>query len=237
MKYLVYRYRAWRTRRGLDLSSLSETAFRHLEIPLRLNPAQAADRARFVVFDTEMTGLAEDDRLLSIGAVRIEASRINLGDAFSETVDPSRNIPPESILIHEIVPDMTVGRPDSAEVLPRFLDYIGSDVLIAHNARFDRDCLNREMLRHYGVPLQSALIDLVRLSRVNSHLREKYRLPGAVDDHSLEGLAQAYGLSLEERHSAFGDALTAALIFLRLMKALQRFGLSRVKHLLRIGGL
>jgi len=208
-----------------------------LETPLRLNPAQRADKARFTVFDTEMTGLTEDDRLLAIGAVRIEASRINLADSFSEILDPSRSIPTESILIHEIVPDMTVGRPGAAEVLPRFLDYIGPDVLVAHHARFDRDCLNREMLRHYGAPIQSAFIDLVRLSRVHSHLREKYGLSGGVDDHSLEGLAQAYGLSLEERHSAFGDALTAALIFLRLLKALPRFGLYRVKHLLRIAGL
>ena len=74
-------------------------------------------------------------------------------------------------------------------------------------------------------------------ARTNSHLRAKYHLPGALDDHSLDGLAAAYGITTENRHTAFGDALTTALIFLRLMKALQRFGLYKVRHLLRIGGI
>ena len=196
-----------------------------------------ADRAAFVVFDTEMTGLGPEDRLLSVGGVMVRDGRIHLGDGFHEIMDPARGIPRESILVHHIVPRETDGLPDSAQVLPRFLDFVGPHILVGHNAGFDRDFINREMRRHYGTPLMNPILDVLLLSRTNSHLREKYHLPGALEDHSLDGLAAAYGVGAEDRHSAFGDALTTALIFLRLMKALQRFGLYKVRHLLRVGGI
>ena len=234
MNYWLYRYRCWRSRSGLDRLDLPDVLRRHLDVPSRQSPSQPADRARFVVFDTEMTGLNAEDRLLSLGAVRIESARVNLADNFYEIVDPHRDIPTESILIHHIVPDMTEGRPHSGQIIPGFLDFIGSDVLVAHNARFDRDFLNREMLHHFGLPLQNPILDVMELAKANSDLRRKYHISGALEDHSLDGLADAFGLTLEDRHSAFGDALATGLIFLRLIKSLQRFGCSRVKHLMRL---
>ncbi len=221
----------------MEKLSLPDVVNRHMQVPFRLKPDQPADQARFVVFDAEMTGLGEEDRLLSLGAVRIEASRLDLAGSFYEILDPSREIPAESIKIHHIVPNMAEGRPDAATVLPRFLDFIGSNILVAHNARFDKEFLNREMLRLFGAPLQSPIIDVMLMSRTNSHLRKKYSLPGALEDHTLDGLAREYGISIEDRHLAFGDALATGLIFLRIMKGLQRFGIYRVKHLLKIAGL
>lgn len=223
-------------RRKVDAAGLPDAVERHLSVPARLDTGCPADRARFVVFDTEMTGLGPDDRLLSLGAVRIEESRIDLGQSFYEILDPARDIPRDSIVIHHIVPDMTQGQPDAAQILPRFLTFIDADVLVAHNARFDRDYLSREMRRHFGIPLFTPIVDVMWMSRVNARLREKYRLPGALEHHSLDALAAAYGVAIEDRHSAYGDALATGLIFLRLIKALQRFGIYKIKHLLRVAG-
>jgi DNA polymerase-3 subunit epsilon len=216
---------------------LPEAVRRHLDAPRNVDASRPTHQARFVVFDTEMTGLGKDDRLLSLGAVRVEAGRLVLGDSFYRIVDPECGISTESIKVHEIVPDVAAGCPGSAEMLPAFLDFAGGDVLVAHNARFDRDFIDRELRRHFGLPLQSMIVDVWLLSRANSFLREKYRIPGAVDDHSLDGLARTYGLNMEERHTAYGDALVTGLIFLWLMKALQRFRIWKVKHLLKAGGI
>jgi DNA polymerase-3 subunit epsilon len=152
-------------------------------------------------------------------------------------MDPDQTISPASIKVHHILPAMAAGRPLAREVLPRFLQYIGADVLVAHNARYDRDFINREMRRHFGPPLLSPLVDVWALSRANSDLRRKYRVSGATDNHTLDALAAGLGLTFEDRHSAFGDALATALVFIKLMKGLQRFGIYRVRHLMKAGGL
>ena len=234
---MLYRYRTWKTRRGIKNGQVAEEIRFHLETHAGHGLDQPADKARFVIFDLEMTGLGPDDRLLSIGAVRIEASRLLLGDYFYEIVDPGITIPPETILVHNIVPDMASGRRSAAEVIPDFLRFVGPDVLAAHNARFDLDFINREMKSHFGLPLMNPVIDILMLSRLNSQLRDKYMLSGAVESHSLDSLAESYGITIEDRHSAFGDSLAAGLIFLRLMKALQRFGIYKVKHLYKTAGL
>ncbi|MFH1138222.1 MAG: 3'-5' exonuclease [Pseudomonadota bacterium] len=233
----LYRFRSWRLRRKLVAGAVPEAVRFHLDVPSTQKFFQPADKSRFVVFDVEMTGLGPGDRLLSVGAVRIDASRLILGDNFHEIVDPGRDIPPETVLVHNIVPGMASGRPSAATIMPEFLKFIGSDVLVAHNARFDLEFINREMTAHFGLPLLNPVIDLLLLSRTNSYLREKYVLTDATTDHSLDGLAAAFGLTIEDRHSAFGDSLAAGLIFLRLMKSLQRFGIYKVKHLYKAGGL
>ncbi|MEW6263605.1 MAG: 3'-5' exonuclease [Thermodesulfobacteriota bacterium] len=237
MKLWLYRFRRWqryRRARGLELPEVLQ---RHVKAAAGIELARPVDKTRFVVFDTEMTGLQPDDRLLSLGALRVESGRLNLGDGFHEILDPNRGIPPSSVLIHHIVPDMTAGRPDSAQALPGFLEYIAGDILVAHNARYDLEFINREMIRHFGLPLLNPVVDVWRLSRTNSQLRRKYCLPGVLEDHSLDQLAAAYGLDGEDRHTAFGDALVTGLIFLRLIKALQRFGLWKTRHLLKVAGI
>jgi DNA polymerase-3 subunit epsilon len=237
MNYYLYRLKCWQTRRSVRNRELPEALCRHLEAGRRLSLSLPADRATFVVFDTEMTGLGPEDRLLSVGAVTVREARAHLGESFYEIMDPAHTITRESILVHQIVPCETDGRPGSSHVLPGFLDFIGPHILVGHNARFDRDFINREMLHNYGTPLMNPILDVLLLSRTNSHLRTKYHVSGALEDHSLDGLAAAYGVAAENRHTAFGDALTTALIFLRLMKALQRFGLYKVRHLLKAGGI
>lgn len=236
MHYLLYGRKRRRLRKSALKKELPALVQKHFLAPVPKTWIPA-DQARFVVFDCEMTGLGEQDRLLSIGALRIENSRINLGDSYYEIINPQMAIPSETILIHNIMPDMTEGCPDSSEAIPRFLDFLGTDILVAHNARFDRDFVNREMTRLYGLPLASPIIDVMLLSRTNSYLRKKYRIEGALERHSLDALAAAYGIVIEDRHTAFGDAIATGMIFLRIMKALQRFGIFRVKQLLKAGGI
>ncbi len=58
-----------------------------------------------MVFDTETTGLhaRKGDRIVSISAVRLREGRIDLSDTFHELINPNRDIPSETAIIHGIL--------------------------------------------------------------------------------------------------------------------------------------
>lgn len=78
---------------------------------------------RFVVFDTETTGLEEKkgDRLLSIGAVGMKGCRVDLNDTFYAVVNPDNHCAPATtVKVHFITPSETIAAPSIADVLRNF---------------------------------------------------------------------------------------------------------------------
>src|SRR5512139_3959598 len=136
-------------------------SFRHVNVE---KPISETD---FIVFDIEMTGfkVKKGDRILSISGLHLRNGRIDLSDVFHEMVNPDRDIPPETAVIHEILPRMVQGKPTIDEVLPRFLQYIGTAILVAHHEWLDMSFLDREMTRLYGFPIQNVVIDTAILDR------------------------------------------------------------------------
>jgi DNA polymerase-3 subunit epsilon len=219
--------------RGRDLPPAARAnlrLFRHLSLKASISDAD------FVVFDTETTGLkaAKGDRILSLSAIRIKGGRIDLSDLFHELVNPGRDIPSETATVHEILPRMVAEKPLFKEVLPAFLEYIGSSALVAHHAWLDMTFLNGEMLRRFGFPVQNPVLDTVVLGRALLAGRKR-PMQGVPDqDSSLSALAARYQVRIEERHSSFGDALATALIFQKMLKEAQQSGIARLKDLLRL---
>lgn len=92
-----------------------------------------------VAFDTETTGLElrRGDTVISIGACRIVNARLLASEVFDVRVDPGKPIPPASTAIHGLTDADVAGAPPLPVILPRFRDYIGDAVILAHNAAFD----------------------------------------------------------------------------------------------------
>lgn len=107
----------------------------HFRAPLPAGPLIAQ---RYVVFNLESTGLdvSGGDRLLSIGAVRLRGGEAR--ESFTTLVNPACNIPPGSIRYHGITDAMVADSPPAAAALAQFQEFNGDDVLVAHNAAFDR---------------------------------------------------------------------------------------------------
>jgi DNA polymerase-3 subunit epsilon len=188
----------------------------------------------FVVFDSETTGfnVKKGDRIVSISAVRLRNGRIDLSDVFHALVNPNRDIPSKTAVIHEILPRMVEGKPAIENVLPDFIHYVGSAVLVAHHAWLDMSFLNYEMIRLFGFPLQNIVVDTAILDQT---LVMKKSGGGAIKvDSSLSALAERYRISMEDRHSSFGDALVTAQIFQTMIKQAERKDVLYLKDLLRL---
>ncbi len=171
----------------------------------------------FTVFDTETTGLnpAGGDEIIQIGAVRIVNGKILTGECFDQLVDPQRSIPRAGIPIHGITPDMVRGQPPITEVLPAFHAFCADTVLVAHNAAFDMKCLELKQALT-GLVFDHPVLDTLLLSAV---VQENH------DRHNLDDLAERFGLTILGRHTAIGDAMVTAEIFLKLIPLLAERGI------------
>ncbi len=173
----------------------------------------------YVVFDTETTGLqlSRGDKIVSISGVRIRRGRIQNADIFHTLVNPGRLIPAESVAIHHIEDHMVADAPGMDQVYPRFVEFAGDAVLVAHNAAFDKKALDMAAAEA-GLPqIDNPILDTLFLS---------YGIHEGTEGHSLDALAQRMGIVIEGRHSSMGDARATAQAFLGLMSLLPGRGVT-----------
>ena len=176
-----------------------------------LDSCALADLA-YTVFDTETTGLSptQGDQIISLGAVRIVNGRLLKGETFSSLVDPRRPLSQASIAVHGITQAALAGQPTADVVLPRFRRFADETVLVGHNAAFDMRFLQLAEPRtgaHFDMPV----LDTLLLSAV---------VHPSQASHSLEEIASRVGVDVVGRHTALGDALVTAQVFLRLLPLL-----------------
>ncbi|MBU0657074.1 MAG: DNA polymerase III subunit epsilon [Gammaproteobacteria bacterium] len=171
----------------------------------------------FTVFDTETTGLdpANGDEIIQLAAVRIVNGKLLRQESFDQLVDPRRAIPRITIPIHGITPEMVKGQPTIDKVLPAFHQFAQDTVLVAHNAAFDMRCLQvKEKLT--GLVFDHPVMDTLLLSAVVHPNQESHR---------LEAITERFNINILGRHTALGDAMATAEVFLRLIPLLAEKGI------------
>jgi DNA polymerase III epsilon subunit family exonuclease len=169
----------------------------------------------YVAVDLEATGAKmPPNRIIELGAYRIAKGRIV--DKFLTLVNPEIPIPRFVIALTGITNEMVKAAPVFADVAPKWLDFVGDAVLIAHNAPFDTSFLNHEVSRVYpGHRMINAHLCTVKLSR---------RVFPGLTNYRLETVADHFSIPIAARHRAGSDALATAEVFLHLLSRLSEDG-------------
>ncbi|MBL8437756.1 MAG: DNA polymerase III subunit epsilon [Zoogloeaceae bacterium] len=170
----------------------------------------------FTVFDTETTGLqpSAGDEIIQFGATRILNGKLLRHESFEQLVNPGRPLDPGSAQIHGITEPMLEGQPNIDTVLPAFHAFASETVLVAHNAAFDMRFLQLKEERT-GLRFDQPVLDTLLLSAV-VHPNQ--------DSHRLEAIAERLGITIIGRHTALGDAIVTAEVFLKLIPLLAEKG-------------
>ena len=188
-------------------------------------PDRPLSELTYVVFDTETTGLdPAADAVVQIAGVRILNGRLVAGERFDSVVDPGRPIPPSSTRIHGITDAMVAGAPDFRAAGASFAEFSDGAVLVAHNAPFDMAFLKR-LEAEAPVVFNHPVLCTARLSLA---------LKPHEADHTLDALAETFGVDLDEaiRHTALGDAQATAEVFLKMLPLLADRGVTGLNEAL-----
>lgn len=167
------------------------------------------ENQKFVCLDCETTGLETDkDRIIELAIVKFDI--IHSYDKFETLIDPECRIPEDSIAIHHITQKMVSGNSPIKEVLPKFLEFVGNDIIVGHGINFDIEIIN-ETAKRERIPCtikKNRFIDTLRLARIY----------GESPINSLEHLRKHFHIEAEVAHRAMSDVVVNIEVFKRLVK-------------------
>ncbi|MCW2119795.1 PolC-type DNA polymerase III [Flavobacterium sp. 7A] len=183
---------------------------KHIETVRNTKKYNSFEDIRFVVLDTETTGFDyEKDRILCIGAVAIKNNKIQVADSF-EVYIKQDVFNKDTVKIHGIRRDGTEVKVSEEEALIQFLDYLDDAIIVAHHTKFDITMINKALRRIGGGTIRSKQLD--------TNFIHKKMAPGDNFQKmfSLDELCEIYNVKKQDRHTALGDALITAYLFLKL---------------------
>jgi DNA polymerase-3 subunit epsilon len=208
-----------------------DAAFTRAGTAWRLSPTSpprpcALAELPLVVVDVETTGgRPPGDRITEIGAVSLVGGTIV--DEWSALVNPGRSIPWFVQRLTGIDDHLVSGASTFDGVADEFLSFLGGTTFVAHNAHFDWRFVNAELLRARSGTLANPRLCTVRLARaLLPHVRRR----------SLDALAWLFGITIEGRHRALGDARGTARILLHLLEVADERGARTEADLIGLAG-
>ena len=230
---MISKIRRLLARRALSGRGADARLLRYTEHAFARRGRMPLHEVRFVVFDTEATGLdIETNRMLSLAAVAVRNGAIDLSDRLELTFEADHVGGRAAAEIHQMVTaDLRDGLSEADGTID-FIEFVRDSVLVAHHVGFDVAMVNKALGRLGPVRLYNPLVDTLVLDR------RLTRGPMPRDDHhrdedrSLDGLCTKFGLDIPMRHSAAGDALATAQLLLALLARAERRGIRTLGALL-----
>jgi DNA polymerase-3 subunit epsilon len=163
----------------------------------------------FAVVDVETTGTraAMGDRITEIAIAHVEGGEIT--EVFAQLVNPERAIPAYITSLTQITQEMVRDQPLFRDVADEVRRRLQGAVFVAHNAAFDWRFVSAELRRTAGFELVGPSLCTVRLA--------KALLPD-LPRRSLDHLSRYFGIEIEARHRAAGDAVATAHALCRMLQ-------------------
>lgn len=186
---------------------------------------------KFLIVDTETTGLNVDhDSIVSIGIVPIQGYRIQ-SERTREWIIQSEESIGSGASIHGVMPnDQRVGTPAQLAA-EEFLKAAEGAIVVGHHIGFDESMLHKFLSRELNVPFLNPTYDTGHMFR---RLKgTPYKLLGVEPAaEALDKICEDLGIPIDDRHTALGDAAATAILFMRLLKDLEKRGVKTTKELL-----
>lgn len=172
------------------------------------------------MFDTEATGfnIATTDRLIEIAAVQVHGLEVQEHGKFQTYVNPNRQISREITKLTKISDNLVENAPTSLEAIEAFFNHVNqleTVCLVGHYVSFDMLVLKHELRRNkLGFKKQQAIdtLDLIGFIAPSYDMRD------------LHNYARAFNSRMYERHTAMGDSLTTAYLFIELLQLFKQRG-------------
>jgi DNA polymerase III subunit alpha, Gram-positive type len=162
----------------------------------------------YVVFDVETTGLsAVYDTIIELAAVKVKDGEII--DRFESFANPHHPLSATTIQLTGITDDMVKDAPDPEEVLEKFYQWIGDDILVAHNATFDMGFINVGFKKIGLGKAKNPVIDTLELARF---------LYPELKNHRLNTLCKKFDIELTQHHRAIYDAEATGYLLIKMLK-------------------
>ncbi|WP_124219978.1 PolC-type DNA polymerase III [Aquisalibacillus elongatus] len=179
-------------------------------IPIAYNPASVdLNDANYIVFDVETTGLsASYDKIIELAAVKIYQGEII--DRFERFANPHQKLSQTTIDLTGITDDMVADAPEIEDVMSDFNEWMGNDILVAHNASFDIGFINAAFQRMGIEKVSNPVIDTLELARL---------LYPELKNHRLNTLCKHLNIELTQHHRAIYDAEATGYLLWSLVKS------------------
>ncbi|WP_257350006.1 PolC-type DNA polymerase III [Pseudalkalibacillus decolorationis] len=162
----------------------------------------------YIVFDVETTGLsAVYNKIIELAAVKVKDGEII--DRFESFANPHHSLSQTTIELTGITDDMVSSAPEIEKVLEDFHQFIGDDILVAHNASFDMGFLNVGF-RKIGIgEAKNPVIDTLEYGRF---LYPEFK------NHRLNSLCKKFDIELTQHHRAIYDAEATGFLLWKMVK-------------------
>lgn len=179
----------------------------------------------FVVFDLETTGFSnKNDKITEIGAVKVK--NFEIVDRFNELINPEKDISYKVQELTGITNDLIKDKPTIEEILPRFMEFVGDSVLVAHNAEFDIGFINQKC-KEMNIEFKNKSVDTLMLARILLPHLKRFK---------LNNLTKELGVPLHNHHRAVDDAAATAQIFIKFLDMIEKKGAKKLSDVNEVLG-
>jgi len=195
--------------------------------PKKFNDRKLVEET-FCIIDTETTGLEvrSGDKIISFAGVKVKSFKL-LDAIFDQLIDPERDVPLSSSKIHGIYQKDIVGKPKIREIEHDISNFISNCTIVGHNIQFDQDFV--ETIIPY-----SELALKFKLNPILDTFSLAISLFPDLQSHELSDLCKTFKIKPEIRHTALGDSIMTANLFVILAREAQERGAKNVYDLIKI---
>lgn len=189
------------------------------------------EQSNFSILDTETTGLhvEKGDQIVSIASLKISDLKIDEKNYLDELVNPNMKIPESSTKIHNITDEQVISKPSLIEISEKVLKFLKKSVLVGHNINFDINFLKENSKG-------SQLADRMKVIKSIDTIYLTASLFPDLKNYELSNLCEYFNIKTDDqiRHSALGDCIITARLFLYLINIAQTKGIKNIANLMTL---